>query len=81
MPVHFTHDLGPESLITPYGPASAVCGQELREAHEIARPAPESDICPNCLSWSKRNKFQNYRCVVEMRPTGTHPADETTNAT
>ncbi|HEX8189839.1 MAG TPA: hypothetical protein VF586_15895 [Pyrinomonadaceae bacterium] len=66
MPVHFIHDLGQESLIKPYAPAAAVCGAELREAHEIVAPESDGDVCPECLSWSRRNKYQNRRCAVEM---------------
>ena len=66
MSVHFIHDLGQESLIEPYATAEAVCGVELREAHEIVAPESEADVCPECLSWSKRNKYQNRRCAVEM---------------
>jgi ribosome-binding protein aMBF1 (putative translation factor) len=66
MSVHFIHDLGQESLIKPYAPVGAVCGYELREAHEIVAPESEADVCPDCLFWSKRNKYQNRRCAVEM---------------
>ena len=66
MSVHFIHDLGQESLIKPYAPAGSVCGYELREAHEIVAPESEADVCPGCLSWSRRNKFQDKRCAVEM---------------
>jgi ribosome-binding protein aMBF1 (putative translation factor) len=66
MSVHFIHDLGQESLIKPYAPVAAVCGAELREAHEVVAPEAEGDVCPECLSWSKRNKYQNRRCAVEM---------------
>lgn len=66
MPVHFVQDLGPESLVKPYATARTVCGQELREAHEIVRPESDADICTDCLSWSKRNRYQDKRCVVEM---------------
>ncbi|HEX8147333.1 MAG TPA: hypothetical protein VF591_09150 [Pyrinomonadaceae bacterium] len=66
MSVHFIHDLGQDSLIKPYAPAAAVCGVELREAHEIVAPESEAEVCPGCLSWSKRNKYQNRRCAVEM---------------
>ena len=66
MAVHFIHDLGQESLIQPYAPVAAVCGHELREAHEIVAPESEGDVCPECLSWSRRNKFQDRRCAVEM---------------
>ena len=70
MSVHFIHDLGPDSSIKPYAPAGAVCGLVLREAHEIVAPESESDVCPECLSWSKRNKYQNRRCAVEMGAAG-----------
>ncbi len=66
MSVHFIHDLGQESLIKPYAPLGAVCGVELREAHEVVAPESEADVCPECLSWSKRNKYQNRRYAVEM---------------
>ena len=66
MSVHFIHDLGLDSLIKPYAPVAAVCGHELREAHEVVAPESEADVCPACLSWSKRNKYQNRRCAVEM---------------
>ena len=66
MSVHFIHDLGQDSLIKPYAPVEAVCGVELREAHEIVAPESEGDVCPDCLSWSKQNRYQNRRCAVEM---------------
>jgi ribosome-binding protein aMBF1 (putative translation factor) len=66
MSVHFIHDLGQDSLIKPYAPVAAVCGHELKEAHEVSSPESEADVCPDCLSWSKRNKYQNRRCAVEM---------------
>ncbi len=66
MSVHFIHDLEQDSLIKPYAPAEAVCGHELREAHEIAAPDSDADVCPDCLSWSKRNRYRNRRCAVEM---------------
>jgi hypothetical protein len=66
MAVHFIHDLKQESPIKPYAPVGAVCGVELREAHEIVAPESESDVCPECLTWSKRNKYQNRRSAVEM---------------
>ena len=66
MPVHFIHDLGQEPLIKPYAPVGAVCGAELREAHEIVAPESEADVCPECLSWSRRNRYQNRRSAVEM---------------
>jgi ribosome-binding protein aMBF1 (putative translation factor) len=66
MSVHFIHDLGQDSLIKPYAPVGAVCGVELREAHEIVAPESEADVCTECLSWSKRNKYQDRRCAVEM---------------
>jgi len=64
--VHFIHDLGPEPLIKPYAPVEAVCGAELREAHEIVAPESDGDVCPECLSWARRNRYQNRRCAVEM---------------
>ena len=66
MSVHFIHDLGQEALIKPYAPVEAVCGVELREAHEIVAPESEGDVCPECLSWSRRNRYQDRRCAVEM---------------
>lgn len=66
MPVHFIHELGEESQIKPYAKAEAVCGRELKEAHEIVAPESDVDVCPECLSWSKRNRYQNRRCAVEM---------------
>ena len=66
MSVHLIHNLGQEQLVIPFARATAVCGSELSEAHEIVRPEAESDICPDCLSWSKRNKYQNFACAVEM---------------
>ena len=66
MSVHFIHELGQESLIKPYAPVGAVCGVELREAHEIMAPEAEADVCPECLSWSRRNRYQGRRCAVEM---------------
>ena len=70
MPVHFIQDLGRESEIKPYARAEAVCGQELEEAHEIVAPESDGDVCPECLSWSKRNRYQNRRCAVEMSARG-----------
>jgi hypothetical protein len=66
MSVHFIHDLGKEHLIAPYAPAEAICGRELAEAHEVVRPEADSEVCPECLSWSRRNRYQNVRCAVEM---------------
>ena len=66
MSVHFIHELGQESLIKPYAPVGAVCGVELMEAHEIVAPEAERDVCPECLSWARLNKYQNRRCAVEM---------------
>jgi ribosome-binding protein aMBF1 (putative translation factor) len=65
MSVHFIHDLGRNSL-KPYAQAEAVCGSVLSEAHEVSSPESETDVCPECLSWSRRNKYQNRRCAVEM---------------
>jgi len=70
MSVHFIQDLGQESEIKPYARVEAVCGQELKEAHEIVAPESEADVCPECLSWSKRNRYQNRRCAVEMSARG-----------
>jgi len=66
MSVHFIHDLGPGSSIKPYAPVGAVCGAGLREAHEIVAPESEADVCPECLSWARRNRYQDRRCAVEM---------------
>ena len=66
MSVHFIHDLGPETFIKPFRPVGAVCGRELREAHEIVAPESEADVCPECLTWAKRNRYQDRRCAVEM---------------
>jgi hypothetical protein len=68
MYVHVIHDLGQEQLVAPYAPLTAVCGRELRAAHEVVRPEADADFCEGCLSWSKRNRYQNFRCAVEMRP-------------
>ena len=67
MLVHVIHDLGQEDLVKPYGPLTAACGRELKRAHEVARPETDSDFCEGCLSWARRNRYQNYRCAVEMR--------------
>lgn len=66
MSVHFIHDLDQEALVKPYAPVEAVCGYQLREAHEIVAPEADGDVCPECLAWSKRNRYQNRRCAVEM---------------
>jgi len=66
MSVHLIQDLGQEQLIAPFARATAVCGSELSETHEIVRPEADADICPDCLSWSKRNKYQSARFAVEM---------------
>jgi hypothetical protein len=66
MAVHFFQDLGQEPLIKPFAPAVAVCGAELREAHEVVRPDSDADVCPDCLFWSRRNRYQSFRCAVEM---------------
>jgi ribosome-binding protein aMBF1 (putative translation factor) len=72
MSVHFIQDLGQDSLIKPYAAAEAVCGRELAEAHEIVAPEADADVCPECLTWAKRNRYQSRRCAVEMsaRPEG-----------
>ena len=70
MAVHFIHDLGQETLIKPYAPAEAVFGFELKEAHEIVAPETDADVCPGCLSWSKRNRYQDRRAAVEMSAAG-----------
>jgi hypothetical protein len=66
-------------LIKPYAPAEAVCGHELREAHEVTAPDSEADMCPVCLSWSRRNKFQSSRCAIEMAATGELRGSENRN--
>ena len=66
MAIHFIHDLGQESLLRPYAPAGAVCGVELREAHEVVAPESDGDVCPECLSWARRNRYQDRRYAVEM---------------
>lgn len=66
MSVHFIHDLGENSEIKPYARAEAVCGRELKEAHEVVAPESDGEVCPECLSWSRRNRYQNRRCAVEM---------------
>ena len=73
MAVHFIHDLGPDSAVKPYAPVEAVCGLALREAHEIVAPEGEADVCPACLSWSKRNRYQDRRCAVEMGAAAPEP--------
>ncbi len=57
-------------MIKPFAPASAVCGAELSEAHEIVRPESDADVCADCLKWSRRNRYQNVRCAVEMSAVG-----------
>ncbi|HEX8559013.1 MAG TPA: hypothetical protein VF668_12975 [Pyrinomonadaceae bacterium] len=74
MAVHYVHDLGQESLIKPYAPVGAACGAGLREAHEVAAPESEADVCPECLSWVRRNRYQDRRCAVEMGPAAAGPA-------
>ena len=37
-----------------------------REAHQIVTPESEADVCPACLSWARRNRYQHRRCAVEM---------------
>ncbi|HST52060.1 MAG TPA: hypothetical protein VLJ61_08625 [Pyrinomonadaceae bacterium] len=66
MPVHLIHDLNQEQLIIPFDSAAAVCGIELKEAHEVVRPDADSEICADCLSWSRRNRYKSFRCAVEM---------------
>ena len=66
MSVHFIHDLSDESSIKPYAPVAAVCGNELKEAPEIVAPESDADVCAECLSWSRRNRYQDRRCAVEM---------------
>ena len=60
-------------MISPFAPATAVCGSQLREAHEVVRPETDRDVCADCLSWSRRNKYQNFRCAVEMSAAGSRP--------
>jgi hypothetical protein len=67
MAVHLIHDLSQEQLIVPFKPATAVCGLELSEAHEVLRPEADTEICAECLSWSRRNRYQDTRCAVEMK--------------
>lgn len=74
MAVHFIHDLKQESPIRPYAPVAAVCGAGLWEAHEIVAPESEADVCPECLSWARRNRYQDRRCAVEMSARPTRPA-------
>ena len=74
MAVHFIHDLSQESPVKPFAPVGAVCGAELREAHEIVAPESEADVCPRCLAWAKRNRYQDRRCAVEMSARSTPPA-------
>jgi ribosome-binding protein aMBF1 (putative translation factor) len=69
MAVHFVQDPGYESALKPFAPVEAVCGRALTEAHEIVRPESDAEVCPDCLSWSKRNRYQNQRCAVEMSAT------------
>lgn len=66
MSVHYINDWGQATLIKPYAPVGAVCGVELREAHEVVAPESEQDMCPQCLSWARRNRYQDRRCAVEM---------------
>ena len=70
MDVHYIHDLKQESPVKPYAPVGVVCGAALREAHEIVAPESEADVCPRCLSWAKRNRYQDRRCAVEMSAAG-----------
>ena len=74
MYIHVVHDLGQEDLIKAYARLTAACGRELRAAHEVARPESEADFCEDCLSWARRNRYQNYRCAVEVRARGGSPA-------
>jgi len=73
MAVHFFQDLGQEPLIKPFATATAVCGSTLREAHEIVRPESDEDVCAECLTWSRRNRYQSVRCAVEMSAVGPRP--------
>jgi hypothetical protein len=75
MSVHLIHDLSQEQLIVPFRPAKAVCGLELVEAHEVVRPDADIEICAECLLWSKRNRYQNTRCAVEMRAVEAEKSD------
>ncbi len=74
MHVHVVQDLGQEELIRPHALLKAACGRELTEAHEVARPETAQDFCPDCLSWTRRNKFQNFRCAVDLSPAAPSPA-------
>jgi hypothetical protein len=74
MHVHVVQDLGQEELIKAHAPLKAACGRGLGEAHEVARPESEQDFCPDCLSWTRRNKFQNFRCAVDLSPAPMSPA-------
>jgi hypothetical protein len=75
MPVHLIHDLNQEQSIVPFNSAAAVCGIELKEAHEIVRPDADSEICAGCLSWSRRNRYKSVRCAVEMSAAGAKVMD------
>jgi hypothetical protein len=80
MAVHLIHDLSQEQLIVPFKPAAAVCGLELVEAHEIVRPEADTEICAECLSWSKRNRYQDTRCAVEMSAAGSGKTEAATGS-
>ncbi len=54
-------------MVRAYAPLTAACGRELKAAHEVARPESEADFCEGCLSWARRNRYQDYRCAVEVR--------------
>jgi hypothetical protein len=73
MHVHVIHDLGEADLIRAYAPLTAACGRELKRAHEVRRPESEADFCAGCLSWTRRNRYQNYRCAVEISARGAGP--------
>ena len=60
-------------MVTPFAAATAVCGSRLREAHEVVRPESDADVCADCLSWSRRNRYQSFRCAVEMSAAETRP--------
>jgi hypothetical protein len=67
MYVHLIYDLGQEPLIEPRARVTAECGKVLSEAHEVKRPEGY-DICPRCYTVEQRNRYQNFRCAVELGP-------------
>ena len=60
-------------MVTPFAAATAVCGSRLREAHEVVRPESDADVCADCLSWARRNRYQSFRCAVEMSAEESRP--------